>query len=852
MHLQKGTSLLQGKYIIDSVLGQGGFGITYLATQTSLNRQVAIKEFFIKDYCGRESDTTLMTVGSGFSSELVEQYKRKFIKEAQTIAGLDNPHIIRIHDVFEENGTAYYVMEYLQFGNLQQRIPDKGMNHKDANKYILQIAEALNYVHNHGILHLDVKPSNVMFRSIDQAVLIDFGNAKHFNKERDGYTSTIRPGISEGYAPLEQYEMDGNNKFTSATDVYALGATFYHLLTGQRPPGASSVINGVPPFDKTVPNHIQRTVQSAMKPAKENRLRSIEEFLRMLNNDTNQVHNSDQTSKKGNKWSITIMSILVVVILLGAAKIYLPEKIWQSIDITNIFTEKKMSQMTGKEIVALAEKGDADAQFMLGLLNQLGEKGFPVDSLKAFEWYSKAAEQGNKDAQLTLGECYKYGIGTNKDDKKSFEFYMKAAEQGLAEAQGRVSQCYRNGIGVEPNIYKAFEWDSKAAEQGVDLSQFNMGIYYAMGEGVGKDMTKAVEWYSKAAEQGLAEAQYRLAWLYAEGDGVEKNKEKAVELFRLAAEQGLAEAQFNYGYYLIKGNPDFDIDQVLYWMKKAAEQGLAEAQYHLANLLNGQAIARMMKDNKLDSHDENEQLKEVIQWYTKAAEQGHTESQKELAECYEKGWGVSKDDSKALKWYIKAAGDLNPELQCRVGYMYAEGVGTPIDYAKAVIWWRKAAILNNVDAQYCLGWAYQHGKGIEQNYKLAADNYLKAAEQNVKEAQYELACLYEQGLGVNMNILEAMKWYEKAAEQGNASSQYNLGLLYDKGEYVAQDYMKAVELYRKAAAQGHERAQYALGRCYYLGFGVTQNIQTAAEWWKKSAAQDYEKAKEALEKTGLN
>ena len=105
------------------------------------------------------------------------------------------------------------------------------------------------------------------------------------------------------------------------------------------------------------------------------------------------------------------------------------------------------------------------------------------------------------------------------------------------------------------------------------------------------------------------------------------DKEKAVELFSLAAEQGLAEAQFNYGFYLIKGNPDFDIDQVLYWMKKAAEQGLAEAQFHTAKLLNGQVIARMMTDDTLDSPPEKEQLKEVIQWYTKAAEQGHAYAQ---------------------------------------------------------------------------------------------------------------------------------------------------------------------------------------------------------------------------------
>ena len=113
MHLSKGTSLKFGSYVIESVLGQGGFGITYVAEQVGLGRKVAIKEFFMRELCNRDSDTSCVSVPSVGSKELVDKFRAKFVKEARMIAAMEDSHIIRIHDVFEENGTAYYVMEYL-------------------------------------------------------------------------------------------------------------------------------------------------------------------------------------------------------------------------------------------------------------------------------------------------------------------------------------------------------------------------------------------------------------------------------------------------------------------------------------------------------------------------------------------------------------------------------------------------------------------------------------------------------------------------------------------------------------------------------------------------------------------
>ena len=125
-HLQPNTTLQGGKYRIERVLGQGGFGITYLAKQVTLGRKVAIKEFFMKDYCGRDDKTNMMSVPSTGSKKLVEQYRKKFIKEARNLARLNHPNIISVIDVFEENSTVYYVMPYLSGGSLYGYVKHHG------------------------------------------------------------------------------------------------------------------------------------------------------------------------------------------------------------------------------------------------------------------------------------------------------------------------------------------------------------------------------------------------------------------------------------------------------------------------------------------------------------------------------------------------------------------------------------------------------------------------------------------------------------------------------------------------------------------------------------------------------
>lgn len=294
MQLINGTSLQGGKYRIESVLGQGGFGITYLATHTMLGSKVAIKEFFFKDCCERMDGGTTMSVPTKSNMEIVERFKSKFIKEAQTVFQLKHDNIVRIYDIFEENSTAYYVMEYIDNGSLSDVIKKEGrMDEARVLKYTHQIALALGYIHDHNVLHLDVKPANILLRKDDTVVLIDFGVSKRYD-ESGGQTSTTPAGISKGYAPIEQYKQGGLQSFAPCTDIYSLGATMYKMLTGTTPPEASDVAeDGLPQMPSCISVSTRKAVIEAMKPRKKDRPQSITAFLAMLPKEVKQIIEED-------------------------------------------------------------------------------------------------------------------------------------------------------------------------------------------------------------------------------------------------------------------------------------------------------------------------------------------------------------------------------------------------------------------------------------------------------------------------------------------------------------------------------------------------------------------------------
>lgn len=282
--LKKGSLLDHGKYRIERILGQGGFGITYLATDLGLDKLRAIKEFFPNDYCDRDETTSHITLGTSNTAEFVEKLKKKFIKEARNIANLDQHQgIITIHAVFEENNTAYYVMDYIEGENLSEIVKRDGPLPIDKSiKYITEVGNALEYVHKHHINHLDIKPANIMIRRTDDSpILIDFGLSKQYDSE-GLQTSTTPTGISHGYAPIEQYNDGGVKEFYPQTDVYSLAATLYYLVSGKIPPHATSLTQNDLSFPDGFPYFMKEPISKSMSTKRGQRHESVKEFIASL------------------------------------------------------------------------------------------------------------------------------------------------------------------------------------------------------------------------------------------------------------------------------------------------------------------------------------------------------------------------------------------------------------------------------------------------------------------------------------------------------------------------------------------------------------------------------------------
>ena len=293
VQLNNNSVLSSGKYRIEKLLGQGGFGITYKAIMKEtvsgslgnmeVDVPVAIKEFFMKETCEREEGTGKITVPSQGSRALVELYRKKFVKEAKNLAQMNHPHIVKVVDVFEENDTVYYVMQYLSGGSLSDYVKQHGaLDEAIAIKYIQQIGSALEHMHQKHICHYDVKPSNILLDDKGGAMLIDFGISKGYTEEGH-QTSSTPVGISAGYGPLEQYQQSLQD-FSPATDVYGLAATLFYLLTGKNPPEASIVLNeGIGDKPIGISDTVWHAIEQGMNPRKKDRVQTVSDFLKLMN-----------------------------------------------------------------------------------------------------------------------------------------------------------------------------------------------------------------------------------------------------------------------------------------------------------------------------------------------------------------------------------------------------------------------------------------------------------------------------------------------------------------------------------------------------------------------------------------
>ena len=298
--LKVGT-ILRGTYRIDSYLSSGGFGNTYVATNIEFEERFAIKEFFMKGVTERDETTSIVSVSNAGNVQQFEEQREKFKKEARRLRKLKNEHIVKVHDLFEENGTAYYVMDFVDGENLAERLKRVGkpMKEQEVRDILPQILDALKSVHDSGIWHLDLKPANILIDKCGIVKLIDFGASKQLNAQKGGATTSTAISYTNGYAPREQMEQN-YDKFGPWTDIYALGATLYKILTTNNPPLPSDIDDegtNAFSFPSDVSVNMKKLIIKMMTPSKKNRAQNVAEVEKHLLYDNENDENTLIDSK---------------------------------------------------------------------------------------------------------------------------------------------------------------------------------------------------------------------------------------------------------------------------------------------------------------------------------------------------------------------------------------------------------------------------------------------------------------------------------------------------------------------------------------------------------------------------
>ena len=306
-------SVLAGRYVTGRVLGQGGFGITYVAQNYNTKELAAIKEYYPDSMAIREGSHSVTPYNMDRSSNY-EYGKERFLEEAKTLSEfIGNPHIVRVISYFEENGTAYFVMEYVKGISLKKYLQGKGgkISWQEAMQLLKPVMDALSAVHDKGIIHRDVTPDNIVITDDGNVKLLDFGSARYSIGERSQSLDVI---LKHGFAPYEQYIR--RSRQGSFTDVYSLAATFYYAITGLTPPEAVERIDNdtlqLPSaLGIDIPAGVEAALVKALAVRSNDRIRTMDEFKKALEDQGYPVLIFKADPVDERKWNAETMGGLV-------------------------------------------------------------------------------------------------------------------------------------------------------------------------------------------------------------------------------------------------------------------------------------------------------------------------------------------------------------------------------------------------------------------------------------------------------------------------------------------------------------------------------------------------------------
>jgi serine/threonine protein kinase len=493
-------------YVLERVLGQGGFGITYLARDTNLDQQVAIKEYLPVDVASRRADSSVRAR----TEESSERYRwglDRFIREARTLAKFDHPNIVRVLSVFEHNSTAYMVMRFEEGENLAALLERRRTLPEDElMRVVAPILDGLELVHNAGFIHRDIKPDNIHIRADGSPVLLDFGSARHSL----GHARTVTILVAPGYAPFEQYYSSGEDQ-GPWTDLYSLGATCYRAIAGIAPMDAIARSKGVLGSTREVlvpaatigagrySAGLLKAIDHALAFAEKDRPQSIAEWRKELAGSgkaPTRVAPPDSTpapvapSLRGPVIWATLGALIAaaaVVFLMvplrdsGKTKEPAPPPVVEvkppapaptppAVDTAKLEAEREAAERNAREArerkraeEAEAARQQAEAEKARAKKREARAK---AEAEKKAEDQAKAERAAREKAAAAAAQKEAAALAPPPGDAAAFTYYIGHANRGNAEAALKVAEMFESGRGTAPSNNWAHMWYSVAELRG--------------------------------------------------------------------------------------------------------------------------------------------------------------------------------------------------------------------------------------------------------------------------------------------------------------------------------------------------------------------------------------------------
>lgn len=373
-HIMPGT-IVRDRYIVGKVLGFGGFGITYIGFDMTLQHKVAIKEYFPSEFATRMPQETMVRVYAGEKKEQFEAGMKKTLDEAKRLAEFrQTPGITQIYDFFEENNTAYIVMELLEGETLKERLKrEKRISVEDAMPVVLSVIGALKEVHTKDIIHRDISPDNIYLLKDGQVKLLDFGAARQVTTTHSKSLTVI---LKLGYAPVEQYQSGGNQG--PWTDVYSLAATFYKMITGVRPPEApdrrvKDMLKEPSKLGVTIDKNIENALMNALQVRIEDRTKTAAEFENQLNSDNVKRTAAKVEKNDMGKWPLWLKAVcsLAGAAVLGAGVLVMTGVVDSPFPVLPVFQQRE-GTVWMPSLVNMSQKSAEERLESLGLGCRIG------------------------------------------------------------------------------------------------------------------------------------------------------------------------------------------------------------------------------------------------------------------------------------------------------------------------------------------------------------------------------------------------------------------------------------------------------------------------------------------------